>query len=688
MGRGCGKVSAHARVLALTVVAAAALSAANFYTATKLPFPTTGINNLGQVVGVHPYTSGCSDQPYGFLYSGLNVSTLPLSPTAINDKGEIVGYIPFDITPTTCGSLAAIYSGGVLTTFGSQGDDPYWSANAINNSGQVVGYLNGEPFVYSGGVMTSLGNLPGYTISSANGINDAGDIAGSSWDATGHEVPFLYSDGVMTSLGILPGGFWAAASAINDKGQVVGATSGLNFSEAFLYSDGALVGLGFLPGDTDSGANAINNEGQIVGSSSFKAFLYSGGQMYDLNSLAALAPGSLSGAMGINDADQIIAGGASGYLLTPLQGGFVPITPCRIADTRTSPGSFGGPSLAAGIVRSFVIPQSGCGIPATAVAYSLNVTVVPQGPLDYLTVWPAGLPQPAVSTLNAFDGKVVANAAIVAAGQGGAVSVYAPNSTDVVLDINGYFDSTTGNSFYPVQPCRVADTRLTNNPLSMGEIRNIPMSASPCGLSSTAAAYSTNITVVPDGPLGYLTAWAAGQAQPYVSTLNSDGEIVANAAIVPAGTNAAVSVYVTNPTDLIVDTNGYFAAPGQPGALSFYPMVPCRVADTRDEDDLLGGPILDAGSMRTFPIRQTDCGIPATAAAYSLNVTAVPEGPLGYLSLWPAGQQEPTVSTLNSPEGSVVASSAIVAAGASGAINVYVTDQTHVILDINGYFAP
>jgi hypothetical protein len=35
--------------------------------------------------------------------------------------------------------------------------------------------------------------------------------------------------------------------------------------------------------------------------------------------------------------------------------------------------------------------------------------------------------------------------------------------------------------------------------------------------------------------------------------------VVANAAIVPAGTNRAISVFVTNPTQVILDIDGYFA---------------------------------------------------------------------------------------------------------------------------------
>ena len=89
--------------------------------------------------------------------------------------------------------------------------------------------------------------------------------------------------------------------------------------------------------------------------------------------------------------------------------------------------------------RSFALPAGGCGVPATAAAYSLNVTVVPDGPLPFLTAWPTGAGQPGVSTLNSFDGSVVANAAIVPAGTNGAVSIYVTNRTQVILDINGYF---------------------------------------------------------------------------------------------------------------------------------------------------------------------------------------------------------------------------------------------------------
>src|SRR5579862_2590939 len=252
--------------------------------------------------------------------------------------------------------------------------------------------------------------------------------------------------------------------------------------------------------------------------------------------------------------------------------------------------------------------------------------------------------------------------------------------------------NTTKLRFIPAAPCRVVDTRNPNGPLggpplSAGATRSFTVPGT-CGIPSTALAYSMNLTVVPNGTLGYVTLWPTGQSQPVVSTLNSiDGRIKSNAAIVPAGTSGAVSVYATNSTNVILDIDGYFDLASDPTALEFYSLTPCRVADTRNPVGQLGGPSLIGGNSRIFPVLSSSCSIPSSALAYSLNFTAVPQGPLGYLTVWPSGQNRPVVSTLNAPTGADTANAAIVPAGSAGAIELYVTDNTDMIIDIDGYFA-
>jgi hypothetical protein len=379
---------------------------------------------------------------------------------------------------------------------------------------------------------------------------------------------------------------------------------------------------------------------------------------------------------------------------TPLQ--FVSVTPCRVIDTRNPNGPLGGPYIAGGTIRAVPIPSSSCNVPGNASAYSLNVTVVPRtGTLGYLTVWPTGQSQPLASTLNSLDGSVLANAAIVPAGTSGAIDAYATHDTELIIDLNGYFvPPATGTlQFYPLAPCRILDTRNPNGTfggpaLTGGSSRSFPIPARGCGVPSGAAAYSLNVTVVPQGLLGYLTTWPTGQAQPIVSTLNSlDGTVLANAAIVPAGTNGAVSFFAANTTDIAVDINGYFAPPGA-GGLNFYSVTPCRIVDTRNANGTFGGPILSGGTSRTFPLSQGSCRLPTNTAAYSLNMTVVPSGLLGYLTTWPTGEIQPVVSTLNALKGQVVANAAIVPAGTNGSVNVYVTNDTQVVIDTNGYFGP
>lgn len=381
---------------------------------------------------------------------------------------------------------------------------------------------------------------------------------------------------------------------------------------------------------------------------------------------------------------------------------FVPVAPCRIVDTREAgrPAGFGAPALAGGVERSIAVSSAsgGCGVPATAKAYSMNVTVVPKRPLGYLTIWPTGRYQPFVSTLNSVDGRVKANAAIVPAGTDGAVSVMATDATELVLDINGYFVepgvSAAALAFYPVTPCRIADTRTANGALGgpvieAGGTRSFPVQAANCGIPAAAQAYSMNATVVPAGPLGYLTMWPTGRAQPLASTLNAPtGAVVANAAIVPAGTNGEVSVFAQGRTHVVLDINGYFAPPGLPNGLRYYPVSPCRLADTREGNGELGGPILEAAATRSFPAGSANCGLPPTARAYALNATAVPVTVLGYLTLWASGQVQPFVSTLNVTDDRIVANAAIVQAGANGGVSSFVTHQTHLVLDTTGYFAP
>lgn len=358
---------------------------------------------------------------------------------------------------------------------------------------------------------------------------------------------------------------------------------------------------------------------------------------------------------------------------------FVPVAPCRITDTREFA------RLDRGMSRTIDVAGSRCNIPHSARAYSLNVTAVPVGYLGFLTVWQSGWPRPNASLLNSWNGRIVANAAIVRSDDG-LVNVYADDPTDVVIDINGYFVPYTdpgGLEFHPVTPCRVADTRGLPRIAVIGPMENTFAVRNRCGIPASAEAYSFNVTAVPERTMPFLTIYPAGQPRPLASTLNSfDGQVVPNAAIVPAGRNGDVTVYTADTADIVLDINGYFSAPGEPGGLEYRPLLPCRLFDTRLSSRL------PAGALFEFPPEPYGCGAEPDARAYVLNTTAVPVGFLGFVTLWPAQSPQPLASTLNSWNGQVVANMAIVPGSAARRVATFVSDPTHLVVDITGYFAP
>ena len=124
---------------------------------------------------------------------------------------------------------------------------------------------------------------------------------------------------------------------------------------------------------------------------------------------------------------------------------------------------------------------------------------------------------------------------------------------------SSYLESCGGLSLYTATPCRVLDTRLpAGSPPFTGTI-GVNVVTSPCGIPASARAFVFNATVVPPGPLGFLTMWPQGQPQPPTATLNAgDGAVTNNMAIIPT-VNGSVDAFAFNPTHLVLDISAFFA---------------------------------------------------------------------------------------------------------------------------------
>jgi hypothetical protein len=153
-------------------------------------------------------------------------------------------------------------------------------------------------------------------------------------------------------------------------------------------------------------------------------------------------PMSKSGDQVLSGQSSAAAGGTSGLV-------FIAITPCRVMDTRGQGGSaktgpFGPPSLIGNQARVVPVPSSNCGVPVAA-AYSMNiVSVTPLGEaVGFVAAWQDDTAWPGTVVLNALQGGIVDNSAIVPAGADGGIQVMATDKDDLVLDLNGYYIQAT-----------------------------------------------------------------------------------------------------------------------------------------------------------------------------------------------------------------------------------------------------
>src|SRR6202035_4392512 len=123
--------------------------------------------------------------------------------------------------------------------------------------------------------------------------------------------------------------------------------------------------------------------------------------------------------------------------------------------------------------------------------------------------------------------------------------------------------------FVGMTPCRLVDTRVGRaftgsfgpHSLKGSASRTFAIRTSAaCTIPPTAQAYSLNVTMDPRGHFGVIKIYPTGQALPLAETLiSTQGLIVDNAAIVPAGRGGSLDAYASEPTDLIIDINGYYA---------------------------------------------------------------------------------------------------------------------------------
>lgn len=176
---------------------------------------------------------------------------------------------------------------------------------------------------------------------------------------------------------------------------------------------------------------------------------------------------------------------------------FIPVTPCRLFDTRLAGGA-----IAANSVRAFDINVAGsfagqggenndCGVGTDGpfAAAVINLTVVTPSTAGYITAFPLGAAQPLAATVNYTAGAIVGNEVIVKLDQGPAsaeLNVYSFAQTHLVGDIVGYFAAPRATPIECVQL-----TNFNNNILPGGSV-TVSTAACATGYTSTGGSCTSS----------------------------------------------------------------------------------------------------------------------------------------------------------------------------------------------------
>ena len=301
-----------------------------------------------------------------------------------------------------------------------------------------------------------------------------------------------------------------------------------------------------------------------------------------LNNVFTVGLGAASGAFNIFvTTNTNVVVDVTGYYAPPSASGlyFHPLPhPVRLLDTRVGATACftPGAQLAAGSTTTQLGTTTcdGVLIPGGAQALAGNATTVNSQANGFLTLFPADATRPLAASSN-FQTGITMNAPLtVGLSPSGQFNIYTSATTDLVVDVLGYFSAQLNDSngqgllFNPLPtPIRLLDTRAgqtgcftPGSPMIGGGLYLQPVPGNCTGIPITAKAVVGNTTTVNVTANGFLTFWADGNNRPLIATSNyRSGAVFNRHFIVGVGLDGAFRRYASTTTDLVIDLSGYFA---------------------------------------------------------------------------------------------------------------------------------
>jgi uncharacterized membrane protein len=285
----------------------------------------------------------------------------------INASGQVVGRALQSSGPD---QIFIWTSGAGMTEISNTLSAGDAEANGINNAGTVVGQVAGVGmenrrvafrWTAGGGMVELVNSVYATGESDANAINQYSQVGGVVYDENYDSIAVRWeSDGSATVLSLPVDWRSPDVRGINSAGWLVGTVidDEEGFYRPFLWNGAEVQILGSLGEDSDAYGSGLNDFGQVVGESTSGAFLFSDGQMYALNDLAAeflVGEGevgfqSLLWANGINNSGDIVGVGEYFDGVNFYEAGFL-LTTSAIPEPSTYAAIFGGMVLLGALIR-------------------------------------------------------------------------------------------------------------------------------------------------------------------------------------------------------------------------------------------------------------------------------------------------------------------------------------------------
>lgn len=365
----------------------------------------------------------------------------------------------------------------------------------------------------------------------------------------------------------------------------------------------------------------------------------------------------------------------------PSELGWQPITPARFVDSRST---IGATTLMANTIKRVRLVDR-LGVPADASAVSGRITVTNTAGVSVLTLWNCANPMPRTPALTYLSADKVSDSFVVPLDPQGYVCLSANATTDIIIDLYGYYSPTASSRLSFVAPSRVLDTQTGVGaplaPLAAGSTTELSFTGAP----SEATGVQLNVTT--RGSSAGVAVTPCGSTALPTDSVAVSGNVLTQSFTVGLSDSGTVCIDTPVAVDVAVDVVGYMV-PTETGGFTL--ASPVRWMDNRmtyspKMNGGTGGAKLAAGQVIKLQVAGQR-NVPADATAVLVNIHAVNGVSGGTITLFACGTT-PATTSVSGLSTKPLSNAVMVDLSSAGTLCVTASSPTDVLLDLNGWWS-